>query len=142
MRSTLVLLLLLGGCGGDGGASDGGAGDLATTAAPDMTLLVNGCPPLTAPQAQPGDAIGGDTWGTFAQAWFASYCTRCHSSTATNRNGAPVGYDWDQYAKVQQYAAAIRDAVGVSIFMPLDAPMPTCAERQRLVRWIDAGLPQ
>lgn len=142
MRSiSLVALLLLAGCGQSGPAGGADLGTDLSMSAADMTLLINGCPPLPDPQAQPGDPIGGDTWATFAQGFFASYCTSCHSSTATNRNGAPVGYDWDVESSVQAHAGMIRDAVGVSIFMPPGNPMPTCDERKRLVRWIDAGLP-
>ena len=142
MRSTFALLLLLAGCGGSGnGAADGGVADLAMAAGPDMIVLVNGCPSYTAPLAKPGDPIDGDTWATFAQGFFAGYCTSCHSTTATNRNGAPAGYDWDDEASVRAHLAMIRDAVGVGNYMPPLAPLPACDARARLVRWIDADAP-
>lgn len=145
MRATiLAALLLVAACGNDGGGgSDGGAADLATSPGADMTVLVNGCPPLVQPQTTPDGGAGGDTWASFAQGFFASYCTRCHSSTLTGaaRNGAPIGYDWDQQTAVDAHLSMIRDAVGVSNFMPPSAPTPSCAERQRLVRWIDAAAP-
>jgi hypothetical protein len=148
MRATfLAVALLFAACGndGNGGGGDGGGGahDMAVPAGGDMTLLVNGCPPLTQPQATPDGGAGGDTWAGYAKGFFATYCTRCHSTTLTGaaRNGAPVGYNWDDQASVNTHLDLIRDAVGVSVFMPPSPPTPSCAERQRLVRWIDAAAP-
>ncbi len=42
---------------------------------------------------------------------------------------------------MRQHLDVIRSAVGVGNFMPPTAPTPTCAERQRIVRWIDAAAP-
>jgi uncharacterized membrane protein len=111
--------------------------------APADARYINGCPQLTAPQAQPGDPIDGDTWTTYAQGFFAMWCTRCHSTTLVGgaRNGAPVGYNWDDPASVRTHLSEIRNAVGVANFMPFNPPDPTCAERQRIVRWIDAAAP-
>lgn len=132
---VLVLAMVLAACGDDdGGSTDGGI---------DGPSLVNGCPALTEPQANPGDPIDGDTLTTFATPLFQQFCTRCHASTlsGTARNGAPVGYDWDVEAAVRAQLPRIRGAVGVLNFMPLNPPLLSCAQRQRLVRWIDAGAP-
>jgi cytochrome c5 len=142
MRATMLLVAaaILVGCGDHPATTNdmdlGGAGG-------DMTKLVNGCPPLTSPLTTPDGGAGGDTWASFAQGFFASYCTRCHSSTLTGaaRNGAPDGYDWDLESAVRSHLDVIRSAVGVGNFMPPSAPTPTCTERQRIVRWIDAGAP-
>lgn len=101
------------------------------------------CPSVTAPQAMPGDPIDGDTYGTFARSFFGSYCVRCHATTRTGaaRNHAPEGLNWDDEATVRANLARIRRAVGELNFMPPSPPTPTCAERQRLVRWIDAAAP-
>lgn len=123
MRSGLVALALaLAACGGD----DDGE-----------------CQPFEGEQAEPGDPIDGDTFETFASGFLATYCTRCHGSARSGaaRNGAPTGYDWDVEASVRAHLDEIRAAVGVSFYMPLNDPKPTCAERQRLVRWIDAAAP-
>ncbi len=147
MRATYVaaaLLLLAGaGCGSGSNGGDGGADLAMPPGGADMTLLVNGCPPLTAPLATADGGAGGDSWATYASGFFASYCTRCHSSALTGaaRNGAPDGYDWDDQATVRAHLAMIRDSVGVSNFMPLSAPNPSCDERRRIVRWIDADAP-
>lgn len=135
-RVVLALALSLWACSDDGSTpiDAGGDGD-----AP----LVNGCPALTAPQANPGDPIDGDTFDTFAGPLLATYCTRCHSTQLTGaaRNGAPIGFNWDDEASVRMHLAEMRNAVGVLNFMPPSDPKPTCAERQRLVRWIDASAP-
>jgi hypothetical protein len=141
----LVCTLLYAGCGDDtttGGGMDMavGGGDLSGG---DMTLLNHGCPPLTTPQTDADGGAGGDTWGSYAMGFFATYCTRCHSTANVGaaRNGAPDGYNWDDQATVNAHLAEIRDAVGVSNFMPFNPPDPTCGERQRIVRWIDAAAP-
>jgi uncharacterized membrane protein len=95
------------------------------------------------PVAKPGDPIGGDTWANYARGFFSAYCNRCHSSqlTGLGRNGAPHGFDWDSEAVVRAQLDFIRGDVGESNYMPPDDPKPSCAERRRLVRWIDAGAP-
>lgn len=112
-------------------------------AAPPDARIVNGCPALEEPQASPGDPIDGDTWDTFAMDFFATWCTRCHSTTldGPDRNGAPLGYNWDDEASVRDHLDEIRAAVGVANFMPFTPPDPSCADRQRIVRWIDADAP-
>jgi uncharacterized membrane protein len=135
-RLALLAALTLSGCSDDGGGSPVDAG-------PDGPPLINGCPSLSTPQASPGDPIDGDTFDTFAGPLLTQYCTRCHATTLTGaaRNGAPVGFDWDDEASVRTHLAEMRNAVGVINFMPPSNPLPTCDERQRLVRWIDADAP-
>lgn len=119
------------GCNG-GGPGPGDAG------------LINGCPSLEEPLASPGDPIDGDDWEGFAQGFFESYCTRCHHSSLPEgeaRSFSPVGLDFDQPAIVRESAADIRNLVGVFNAMPPDEPMPSCEERRRIVRWIDADTP-
>ena len=106
-------------------------------------LLANGCAPLTSPVAKPGDNIGGDTWDPYAKGFFAMYCTRCHSSTLTGdaRNGAPAGFNWDDQASVKSHGTTIRDAVGATDVMPPSTPFPSCEERLRISKWLDADPP-
>ena len=67
------------------------------------------------PVAKPGDNIGGDTYTTYARGFFTMWCTRCHSTTATDRMGAPTGYNWDDETAVRAHLAEIRTAVGVQL---------------------------
>lgn len=102
------------------------------------------CPMLEDRLAMPGDAIDGDDYATFAQPFFESYCTRCHHSSLTelvDRGFAPVEVNLDDPASIRAHASEIREATGVFNYMPLDHPLPTCEERRRLVRWIDADMP-
>jgi hypothetical protein len=102
-------------------------------------LPAPGCAPVTFPLAMTGDPIDGDTFDTFAGGFFASYCTGCHASTLAAP--AIVGYYWDEPASVRAHLTEIRTSVGYVFDMPMSAPLPTCRERRRLVRWIDAGAP-
>lgn len=131
VRFGLMLGLALAACGEDNVPND------------DAGMPAD-CAALRDPLAQPGDPIDGDTFESLAQPFFATYCLRCHSSalvTFEARNGAPIGFDWDDESIVREQLPAIRSAVGVTNFMPFNAPFPSCAERERLVRWIDAAAP-
>ena len=127
---TLVLLAIASGCPDD---------------PPPMTADAGGdCPPFEMPLAMPGDPIDGDDWDSFAQPLFESYCTRCHHSSLAPgemRQFATPGIDFDDRSSVRANAPLVRNAVGVFPFMPPDDPLPSCDERRRLVRWIDADLP-
>jgi uncharacterized membrane protein len=130
--TVLFVVLALGACSGDDGD------------APADARIIHGCPSLVEPQAMPGDAIDGDTWDTYARQFFVDWCTRCHSVdnvTPDERTNAPDGYNWDDEASVLEHVSEIRNAVGVVNFMPFNPPDPTCDDRQRIVRWIDAGHP-
>ena len=129
------------------GATDAGTDsgmDAGTDAGMDSGTDSGLCPPLEASLASPGDPIDGDTWDSFARDFFGTYCTRCHSTALTTdaeRMGAPPVLDWDDPVLVRMYAGNIRYDVGVSDYMPRDAPLPSCDERYRIVRWIDADAP-
>ena len=114
--------------------------------------VVLGCPSYTCEgQAEAdGDA---DTYESFASGFFESYCVRCHaterdltgSCSVSNpercRNGAPLGYDWDDPASIREHLADIREMVGTVNEMPPSDPFPSCDERRRLISWIDRGAP-
>src|SRR6188768_2942474 len=100
-RGLLLLALGVAACSDDAGSE------------PDARII-NGCPALEEPQAQPGDPIDGDTWDTYAMQFFADWCTRCHSTlntTPDERMDAPAGYNWDDEAIVLEHINEIRNAV-------------------------------
>jgi len=141
-----VLACWASGC--DGSASAGpDAGDPAPVDAsvPDDVWLVRGCPSLFDPVAAPGDDIGGDTYATWAgPMFFERHCTHCHASFRTtfiDRMGAPEAHNFDSEAGVRRSLPTIRFVVGVNNVMPPILVRPTCEERLRLLRWIDAGAP-
>jgi uncharacterized membrane protein len=111
--------------------------DAASLDAPNATGAV--CPP------------GGSTltWASFGQAFFATYCTRCHASTLVGggaRSGAPAGLNWDEHATVMANAGRIDAVAGagprnVNTVMPLSGVAPTEAERRQLGEWLACGAP-
>ena len=107
-------------------------------------VILFGCPTHPDPLARPGDDLGGDTWSSFAAGFFETYCTRCHSSELVGdvaRAGAPEGLDWDVEATVRENLELVRFVVGEDNSMPPRGDRPSCDDRVRLVRWIDAGAP-
>jgi hypothetical protein len=98
-----------------------------------------------------GDA--GDTWNSWAQAFFTKYCVECHAPSD------PTGRDFTKKAVVVSNAPTIRCGVcnaqdpswgctsspHAQQFPIADAnntnPKPTSVERDRVVAWISAGSP-
>jgi hypothetical protein len=94
----------------------------------------------------------GDTWNNYAMGFFQSYCVSCHSPSG----GDPGDKNFTQYASVVKYSALIRCGVSTSHqtdwncpsnvavrqFPIGGGPRPQDAERDRLVAWIDAGMPE
>jgi uncharacterized membrane protein len=81
------------------------------------------------------------TFDNFGEAFFATYCTSCHSATSANRVGAPADINFDseaeisaQAADIDSQAAAGPDATNTA--MPLIGgtvrTRPSDAERQQL----------
>jgi hypothetical protein len=152
MRSQLMLIaaaLALAACSAsevaaDGGPPDSGIADAGvdagvSDAGPDAGIA-------------DGGADAGDTWGSYAMGFFQTYCVSCHSPTG----GDPGDKNFTQYTSVVKYSALIRCGVCTSQqpdwncpsniqaeqFPIGNGPKPQAAERDRLVAWIDAGLPQ
>ena len=136
--------------GGDTAVSDTGGPPGDSTTPPGDT----GSPG----DSSKGDAISGDgtdapavdTWTTYAQGFFKTYCVECHSSTSTTRK-------YDSIADVKRDKDLIRCGVaptklsGCTTTSPAPRqfpinnatktnPKPTDADRSRLVAWIDGGL--
>ncbi len=92
------------------------------------------CPPTDPP-----------TYASFGQAFFASYCTGCHSAAASDRHGAPGNENYDTEADIARHASTIElEAAGgpdaTNTAMPeLAGPVmtkPTDAERARLGEYL------
>jgi hypothetical protein len=96
----------------EGGLSDAGA-ESATDASDAADATDGGCDPSV-------------TYATFGMPFFATYCWRCHT--------------WDQ-GSAQESGDVISSAAGTGTFMPPVDPLPTVAERARLVSWIACGAP-
>jgi len=88
------------------------------------------------------------TYESWASSFFASYCTRCHSKAKdeTERNGAPIGYNWDDIDSIRTHrsqidlmAAASEQVVNHE--MPPSDPRPPTSERRKLGEWLACGAP-
>ena len=129
------------GGGGMGGGS-GGAGGSGGTGGRDAS------PP-------PGDTGGSsaDTWESFAKAFMATYCASCHNDD----NRGVAARDYRMLANVVREKTAIACGTAKSMtdwsargctgspparqFPVGTGAKPTDAERDRLLKWIDAGTP-
>lgn len=92
------------------------------------------CPPDSAP-----------TYQSFGSNFMSTYCTGCHSRTATNRHGAPGDQNYDTEADVIAHAADIDAAAAAgpnatNTAMPdMSGPVharPTDEERQLLGQYL------
>ncbi len=139
MRSTLFLVgaLLVAACS----SSSPSTGDAGSTADADAS-----------PGSDAGDASAvGDTWTSFGQGFFAKYCVECHAVGNANRDYTTltdVVRDKDLIrCGVASTTQASCPAFPPARQFPIDNasktnPKPTDAERDRVVAWIAAGLPQ
>jgi hypothetical protein len=124
-----------------------------------VCLLVASCsassPPATSNAAVTGDggppeaSPGGDTWISYAAAFFQTYCTACHDARDS------TGRDYTVQANVAKDKDVMRCGVAAmqdptwscaATPVPRQFPIgsgakPTDAERARIVAWIDAGEP-
>src|SRR5262245_13356993 len=88
------------------------------------------------------------TYANFGQAFFTSYCQRCHASTVTGaaRMGAPDDHIFDMVQDIQLNTEHIDElaAAGpasVNKQMPPNGAAPTEAERRQLGEWLACGAP-
>jgi uncharacterized membrane protein len=85
------------------------------------------------------------TYESFAAAYIARYCLRCHSESLVGdvaRLDAPVGIDFDTLEDARSFASRIRLRAGELGDMPprlLTADLPSHDERVQLMLWIDCG---
>ena len=115
-----------------------------------LACLACSSPPPDNPEG-PGGPTGAEcplgstlTYASFAQNFFKTYCTRCHSSTLSGaaRNGAPPERNFDTYSGISTTDAALIDSVaaagpaGINTFMPRNDPRPSNAARYQLGEWL------
>jgi uncharacterized membrane protein len=76
---------------------------------------------------------------------FSRVCTSCHDSSLeySARNGAPLGYDFDQYETTRGEVEEIVEALEAG-YMPPPGPqyMITEAEKAQVSRWAECGTPE
>jgi len=93
----------------------------------------------------PNSTLSYEGW---ALGFFGNYCLRCHSKELGQgeRNGAPLGYNWDDLESVRTHATemdlmAAASSTVVNTTMPLNPPNPPTSERRRLGEWLACGAP-
>lgn len=96
------------------------------------------------PADSDSDGAAPDTWESFAAEFFVSYCVECHDSPPrdfTNRDDVATNADTIRCG----VATEVLDGCGAwpppEQFPVGSGPAPTADERERLVAWIDAGMP-
>jgi len=141
---------------GSGAAGPGGASSTTATsgsggATASATSSATG--PASSSSGQGGSAGGGsgDTWGNYAQGFFAMYCVECHGAGNTMRDYTTIADVQVDHAEIACGVATTKLS-GCADFPPpaqfpidnatKDNPKPSDAERARLVAWIEAGLPE
>lgn len=98
----------------------------------------------TTDSAADSDLPAADTWSNFGEGFMATYCVECHDSGDK---------DYRQLADVIATAEDIRCGTAATTQegcgtwppanqFPIQAPYPSDAERDQLVAWIDAGMPE
>ena len=94
------------------------------------------------------------TWENFGEAFLLSHCTGCHSSQLDgsgpppgNRQGAPVGIDFDTYELTREFAVQIyNQAADTNALMPpkdnipVDNPV-SVDDREALGDWVACNMP-
>lgn len=108
-------------------------------------LLVSACSSAPALTGARCPATDPPSYRSFGQAFFAAYCTGCHSHAAPDRYGAPPDLDFDTEPEIVAAATMIEieAAAGprsTNTDMPdLDGPVhaaPTDTERTELGRFL------
>jgi hypothetical protein len=139
--------------GGTAEASVVDAGGAAETSSDDAGGSAETSSDDAAGTAEASSVDGGDTWASWAQGFFATYCVECHAASD------PKGRDYTMQANVEREKGEIRCGVAsvqdpawaCAAFPPPKQfpisnamktnPKPSDAERARLVAWIAAGAP-
>lgn len=132
------------GQGGDGTGGSTSSGATGTTGAGGA-----GSDGGTSAASGTGGNGSTDTWTSYAQGFFATYCVECHGASD------PDGRDFTKLSVVQAQKAEIRCGVAPVVLSPCTGfpppkqfpisnaagtnPKPTDAERVRIILWIDAG---
>ncbi len=94
----------------------------------------------------------GDTWSSYAQGFFQTYCVECHGAGNTQRDYTTIHDVLRDQLEIRCGVASTKLVDCVASFppqkqFPIDNasktnPKPTDAERDRLVQWLEAGAPE
>lgn len=138
---------------GSGGSSGSGSGSGGSSSSAGSSSGAGSSSSASSSSSGAGEGGSGDTWASWAQGFFTTYCIECHSASDpkglnftmqsivvankdTIRCGVSVMQDpsWNCAAFPPAKQFPISDMAGTN-------PKPSDAERNRAVAWIDAGCP-
>ena len=140
---AVALVAVLPSCGSDDASSPGSGG----AAGSGGTAGSGG-----AGAAGAAGAAGlADTWGSFAQGFFATYCIECHGAGDALRDYTTIDDVMRDKDSIRCGVASVAQS-GCGSWpppkqFPIDNatqsnPKPPDADRDRLVAWLEAGLPE
>ena len=155
IAGLLAHVALLSSCGSDDASSPGPggtAGSGGTGATGGGGTAGSGGTGGSAGAAGAAGAAGvADTWTNFAQGFFATYCIECHGAGDALRDYSTIG---DVIRDKDSIRCGVASAAQTGCGswpppkqFPIDNatqsnPKPADAERDRIVAWIEAGLPE
>lgn len=101
-----------------------------------LTLLLACAEPDAGDTSSCGAEDHAVTWDGYTRGFFLTYCAACHSSSATERYGAPEGVDFDTPQQVLDQAERVRARVLEAQTMPLGGGVPA-EDLTLLAEWLD-----
>ena len=104
------------------------------------SFLVSSCGDKQDPVPDPADSECANeavSYNDQVKTILDGHCTACHSSSATSRNGAPAGVDFDTYAAAEASADAANARIQAGT-MPPRGPL-SAADQCVFQAWIDQG---
>lgn len=154
--SLLVAVLMVVACGDSGGSGGSGGSETASSTSGTKTASTGNSSTAISTTASSSVATtigssstgaGADTWLSFANGFFTTYCHACHGPGDQLRDYSLLTEVMGESAKIRCGTAVTRPAdcngaPGPKQFPIGNGPKPSDAERDRLVAWIDAGLPE
>lgn len=106
-------------------------------------LLLAGCKAETSIDDYPCPTQGTKlTYDSFGAAFMADNCQSCHGQSASDRKGAPSGFDFGTVSEVRAHRARIfARAAADNVTMPPGPDDPPAPERAKLAEWLACGAP-
>jgi hypothetical protein len=136
-----------------GGASGGGSGGMSGAAGGTLGMNDAGGD-IREAGVESGVPASADTWANFAQAFMGKYCVSCHNDDRAGdaardyhmlsivvREKVDIACGTAKSQAERTKRACPANAPRANQFPAGNGPKPTDDERDRLLRWIDAGTP-
>jgi len=108
-------------------------------------MFLFACDPVEGGDTETDTDASADTWASFASAFSESYCVECHNSSPKDFS---TYADFADASELTRCGVANTPQEGCGTWPPPmqfpigNGPQPTADERDALVAWIDAGMPE